>query len=424
MYFKVMSLSKKLGRCILAFICWLLVCFSAPITGGITRGETLDLFYLNSFGESKTYQISAYFSNGLPASTLPVVTPKSIGNSVEHVAWPSAVMVDNDEVLLFVSAFEGGFWKRVYLLRSKDGLNFGSAFVVFEASYEEPFGIGPTHVTYDPGTEEPFIMFYLKRGQLGPGPSINLARSKDGRVWKRYGEVLHAKGPEEAAGLSISWACRRLDGEWILFYQRCASIYAGSAGLARKPDLLGITEYRVTMLEGDGVAISVVCATAKQNKMLVDRPLSIRLGMPHLIIDMNGTKQEVGVPTGYDGEYVIFDRAFANDWHGALLVSMARQKIDPSYFAEHADGSWSGFVTVFGPWPQITAELTTRVAGQTILGPWDFVGDGLSFSPLNPEGVYSTENPARITRNTSCTDDVGIPPTEQIRLYHRRPLPD
>jgi hypothetical protein len=81
---------------------------------------------------------------------------------------------------------------------------------------------------------------------------------------------------------------------------------------------------------------------------------------------------------------------------------MARQKIDPSYFEEHADGSWSGFVTVFGPWPQITAEFTTRVAGQTILGPWKFVGDGFSFTPINPEGIYSTENPARISKNPCC----------------------
>jgi hypothetical protein len=288
------------------------------------------------------------------------------------------------------------------LLKSTDGLNFGAPVVAFEASAEEPFGIGPTHVTYDPGTAEPFILFYQKRGKFGPGTSINLARSKDARSWKRYGEVLKADGPGEAAGLSISWACRRLNGEWVFFYQRFSSIHAGSAALARKPDLLGSRLYRTTMIENDGIATSVIRAEAGQNRMLVDRPCSVRLGIPHLIIAMNGTKQELGVPIGHDGEYVIFDRVFADDWSNAMLVSMARQKISPSYFEEHADGSWSGFVTVFGPWPKITAEFTTRVTGKTILGPWKFAGEGLSFMPVGPEGIYSTENPARIMQNASC----------------------
>jgi len=271
-YFKDMSVLKKIRWCILVFICCFFLSYSKSISGGSARVKTLDLFYLNAYGESRTYQIFAYFSNGVPASTSPVVKPKDIGNSIHHVAWPSAVMVDTNEILLFLSALEDGFWKRVYLLRSKDGLNFGTAVLVFEASEEEPFGIGPTHVTYDPGTEEPFIMFYQKRGHLGPGSSIHLARSKDGRSWKLYGEVLHATGPEEAAGLSISWACRRRDGEWVLFYQRFASIHSGSAAIVLKPDLLGLKEIRANMLEGDGVAVSIIRAEAGQKKMLVDRP--------------------------------------------------------------------------------------------------------------------------------------------------------
>ena len=387
-----------------------MLCSNALPLGSQSEHESLDFFYLNAFGESKTYQVFAYRPDGIPASPLPVVTPKSIGASIQHVAWPSAVRVGN-EILLFVSAFESGSWKRLYLLKSKDGLNFGFAEIAFEASKEEPFGIGPAHVTYDARAQEPFILFYQKRGPQGPGSSINLARSRDGKIWKRYGEILHAKGPDEAAGISISWACQRMDGEWILFYQRFPTVYAGSAAFVRKPDLLGTVEYRTTMLTGDGVAIGVIRAEAGQKKMLVDRPGAIRLGIPHLVIGMNGANQEVVVPVAYDGELVVFDRTFTRDWLDALLVSMARQKVDPSYFEENSDGSWSGFVTLFGPWPRVTAEYTTRVTGESLLGPWRFVGDGLAFALVDPEGIYSTENPARISNGCSCS-------SHKIKLFN------
>ena len=78
--------------------------------------------------------------------------------------------------------------------------------------------MGPAHVLIDPEAAEPFSVIYLVRGSAGPGSTIAVATSADGVKWNRRGPLISKSQPQEAGGLTMSYACRQQGGDWAVFY--------------------------------------------------------------------------------------------------------------------------------------------------------------------------------------------------------------
>jgi hypothetical protein len=81
---------------------------------------------------------------------------------------------------------------------------------------------------------------------------------------------------------------------------------------------------------------------------------------------------------------------------------MGARKVEPSYAREHADGSWTGIATVYGPAPSVFAEYTTEIEAPSLAGPWTYAGTGTRFDPWLNVTIYSTENPTPLVTDGSC----------------------
>ena len=147
--------------------------------GSAALGAPFDgrAWFLNGLGYNRTYTVSAFGSDG---RLLPHASNLTAG---EHVAWPSAID-DRRSLKVYASVFDGTLWSQVGLWESPSFDPTQMHFVgnVKAALPEEPYGIGPTHVGYDPTRSggQPYLMWYLVRGPFGPGYTIRLATSPDG----------------------------------------------------------------------------------------------------------------------------------------------------------------------------------------------------------------------------------------------------
>jgi hypothetical protein len=373
-----------------------LVLLGVMLTANLAQAETPRQWFLNGNGTNETYQIFEFTDSGLPRSVTPVASPVE---PLQHVAWPSAIQV-GDERWLLASGFDGTSWETIYRWVSTDNETFSAEGPWFSADASEPFGIGPAHVMFDPDAEESFIVIYLVRGESGPGSTIAVATSADGQAWTRSGAVISQSLPQEAGGLTMSYACQMQDGDWALFYSGYSEDLTHAAALvATGPSLFEPMTRKAVLFEGDDATTSL---SANQAENTATVGIALQIGLPHLIIDPAGN--ELVVPIAQDGSRVWFDRPLLFDHQEAVIASMAASKVDPSYAQQQPDGSWRGIVTVYGPQPGVFAEYTTEVSAPALDGEWTFDNTGVRFSPWMASTLYSAENPTPLSQGTSCAN--------------------
>lgn len=373
-----------------------LVLVGVMFTTSLVQAETPRQWFLNGNGTTEKYQIFEFADSGLPRSVTPVAAPTA---PIQHVAWPSAVQVE-DERWLLASGYDGKSWDTILRWVSTDNETFSAKGPWFRADATEPFGIGPAHVMFDPDAREPFTVIYLVRGEAGPGSTIAVATSANGQTWRRHGAVIVQSLPQEAGGLTMSYACQMQDGDWALFYSGYSEDLTHAAALvATGPSLFEPLTKKLVLLEGDN-AMTSISALQAENTATVGTALEI--GMPHLIIDP--VSNELVVPIQQDGSRVWFDRPLLFDHPDATIASMAASKIDPSYAQQREDGSWRGIMTLYGPQPGVFAEYTAEVSAPELDGKWSFENTGVRFSPWMASTLYSTENPTPLTHGTNCTN--------------------
>jgi hypothetical protein len=353
-------------------------------------------WYLNGIGGTSPYQIWAYGDDGLPLQASPVISP---GSGISHIAWPSAIKVGST-YKVFASAYISG-WTQVHLFTSTDGLSFTSQGSVFSANASEISGIGPTHVSYDPSASEPYTMYYLVRGAGGPGPKIDVATSVDGVTWTRQGTAVSASMSEETGGLSISYACRRADGEYVLLYHGYEEdLQNGTALVATSSSPLGPFTNKTVLMNWDDFE-STLTGNAGENTGLVHSGAKVPIGIPLVVV---GSTQEVIVAKRQDGTRLWFDRPLLANHSSTNLYSAARRKVDFSYLKEMPNGSWRAFATIYGPAVGVHAEYVTTASATALTGPWIFDGSGLRFTPWLSATQLSAENPTPLTSSDSCAN--------------------
>lgn len=366
---------------------------AASLCGSMQAGASQ--WYLNGKGASNNYQIWAFGDDGFPLSLDPVILPPS---GVTHLAWPSAVR-EGSIVRTYVSAYSGG-WNTIRLYTSPDGLSFTDQGVIFSADASEPYGVGPAYVMRDAGGPDPYVLFYLVRGAGGPGNRIAVATSSDGISWTRRGSVISASLPQEADGLSMSYACKTQAGQYVLAY------HGYYAGLTKGAALLATAAAPTSSFSGKIIAklpdefASVLTATAGQNTATVPAGVAVPLGIPLLISDAS---REHVIAKRQDGVRIWLDRPLLSSHSSAALLSVAKAKVDISYVQEKPDGSWAGIATLYGP-AALVAEYTTGVKAQSLNGPWTYDGLGFRFQPWLPSFLYSLENPTPLVSSSSCSN--------------------
>lgn len=357
----------------------------------ITPAQATTTWYLNGQGPSTPHQIWAFADDGLPLQASPVITPPA---GTTHVAWPIAIRVGS-EVRVYASVFNGS-WNTLRLWTSTDGINFTDQGTVFTADGDEPFGVGPAMIMYDAGT---YVLYYLVRGASGPGSDIAVATSTDGIKWTRQSVVISATLPEEAGGISMSYACRMANGNYALFYHGYSvDLSKGVALVATSSDRLSAFGNRAIIRSWDGMS-STITANSGENTGIAAGALPI--GIPVVI---NDAKRESVVVVRQDGTRVWFDRPLLSAHSAAPIYSVARNKVELSYARELADGTWRGIFTMYDPVGSITAEYTTEGSSATLTGPWQVSGTGFRFQPWLPGTKYSLENPTPLVSDASCAN--------------------
>ncbi len=364
-----------------------------------TDAEAVE-WYLNAYGLARTYQIARFDDAGFPSPVDPVIRPSGAGFDAVHVAWPSAVRV-GARALVFASGNDGERWGAVGLWTSSDGVKFRREGPVFSASGSEPHGIGPAHVSYDPTLGEPFGMYFLIRGPDGPGPAIGYATSIDGRSWTRRGTALVARGIEEAAGLSVSYACRLSTGRWVLFYQGNRTLKEAAALVATAEQPGGPFVRRTVLMRGDGVEVRVISGSRGTNFVVVDNAARLVRGQVYFIHSGDVTSSELVQIAAIKGNHVFLTWPLLLDHTAHSMLSLTRAKVDPSYAKKTRD-AWEGIFTGYEPAPGVHAEYTFRVRGRDLRSTWKILPDGVRFKPWAPELWYSAENPVPLARSASC----------------------
>ena len=277
--------------------------------GAAATGDPFDgrAWFVNGLGYNNTYTVSAFGSDG---RRWPHASPLTAG---AHVAWPSAID-DRRSLKVYASVFAGTRWSQVGLWASPSFDPTRMQFVgnVKAALPEEPYGIGPTHVGYDPARSggQPYLMWYLVRGPCGPGSTLRLATSPDGLAWVSGPEVLWATQAEEAAGLSISYACQLPSGQWVLFYHAYLSLTQGYAMMALSDSTspAGPFHEKYVIMRNDDIATPIVgTARPRTDTFAVQASDLLQPGMAYLLSDGSAETLELVTITNIDGNEVTVD---------------------------------------------------------------------------------------------------------------------
>ena len=377
-------------------------------------------WFLNGLGYSSTYTVSAFGSDGrlLPhASNL---------TAVEHVAWPSAID-DRRSLKVYASVFDGTLWSQVGLWESPSFDPTQMHFVgnVKAALPEEPYGIGPTHVGYDPTRSggQPYLMWYLVRGPFGPGYTIRLATSPDGLVWVSGPEVLWATQTEEAAGLSISYACRLRSGQWVLFYHAYLSLTQGYAmiALSDSNSPAGPFHEKHVIMPNDNISTQIVgTASPRTDTFAVQDSGLLQQGVSYLLSDGTTETLELVTVTKIDGNMVTVDHPLIFNHYQHHVLSVLQKKVDPSVAWQTPQG-WRGVFTGYGQMAGVTSEYTVPVKATTLLGPWevDTTRPSPVFLPWTENYVFSAENPVPVVQDLGC-EIRGSSRTDNVRADELR----
>ncbi len=380
-----------------------LLLFPTVVISDNPRTKESPVFVLNQFGLDLRYSLTQCSQNGLPLSVQPLVHPQDIG--ARHIAWPSAVRFGNT-VYLFASIYRNA-WEEVGLWTSKDGRTYKFEGVVFRSNELEPNGIGSTHVLINPRGRTPFVMYYLKRGQSGPGSELGIATSVDGVVWKREGIAFSTDQQFERFGISPSFVCQQRTGDFRLFYLAFDREDLGTAvaAIATAESILGPFLNHRVIFEYDGSRFRTRGGFERTRLVELEDSTAVSLGQPYLISNGKMNSTQLVVPIGRRGDALLLDRPLVLNIDSSFeMVSVFTNKVDPSYVWRTSDGKWKGIFTAFGQFSGLTSEYTFLLKSDKLDGPWSFVeGSRVPyFINATRYGLFSTENPIPILDNHLC----------------------
>lgn len=362
------------------------------------------IWYLNTNGIAKKYTISR-FVGGNPDPVSPVIWPSGSGFDSTHIAWPTAVDI-NGGVWVYATGYDGGKWGAVGLWKSLDGKNFTRHGPVLTAGVGEPYGIGMSHILYDPeDTSAPFKMWFSIRSARGPATAIGYATSADGESFTRRGTAMPASESTESTGITVDNVCQMANGDWALFYTAFPNINQASARIATASSPAGPFSGKQTIFDPDGTVVSILTGALRRSTVLsVASPSEVNVGQSFVIID--GPQEEVEVVTveWIEGDIIRLTAPLSYNQSGRTMASLQRNKISPSWAAENPDGTWRGIFTSFGHSPSIMSEYTFPVKADSLNGPWVLDLDAVSpaHEPWAPQMWYSTENPSLLRGGVSC----------------------
>jgi hypothetical protein len=355
-----------------------------------------DIFFLNSScaGAGAEYRVMRLRGNGIADPATPVIHSGNWGpGGVVHVAWVSAFRLV-DRVRVYASRYLANRWNDVAAWESvDDGRTFEFFDVVLKPARGEVHGIGPAQVYYDPASAQPWKMIYLVRGDQvnSVGTKFKLVTSPEGLFWRANGTVLTVSESYEAFGISPSYVTRRLNGEWVLFYQAYETQWLGWPVVAVAKSAEGPFRNKRIIMRPDGVRHTDVRGS-RSRRRVTGISGSVNIGVPHVLRRNDKTAMEVVVPVAQSGLVVHLERPLTKKYGPGELVPLTTAKIDPSYATERLDGGWDGIFTGYGLFSDILTEYTFRVHAPCLQGPWTPQPTGLAFQPVY-SGMLSLENP-------------------------------
>jgi len=389
---------------------WLVFIALATTILSASRGAPAELlgethWFLNSRGQDSAYGISEFFDSGLPVRLPRVVTVRDAPKGTRHVAWPTAIRHDGG-TYLFASLRRGRRWDGVGLWTRRGDGDFQFQDVVLTANEDEPNGVGPAHVAYDPAAPAPFLMYYLVRGRRGPGFRVALATSRDGRRWTRRGSVMQADAESERAGFAPSYLCRDRAGRYLLFYMAYPDedLSKGVAMLARSDDPAGPFAIKQVIYRNDDLRVAITGGGARGTAVLrVESTTGLQVGHPYVIAKANSPTPEIVVIRQIRDRLVFLAYPLVHDQGQSTVFSPYANKVDPSFVWRDGD-TWRGVFTVFGHAPGVGSEYTFVMRAPAVVGPW--VPEKQPYYPyfLNalPNHRLSTENPIPLRDDLGC----------------------
>lgn len=386
------------------------------VPGSALSTEQLDgsVFFLNTYGVSKTYTISRFRPDGRPDPSKPVIVPTSGHPRADAVAWPTAVRPPEGPLYLYANVRVDAHWRGVALWTSRDGgRSFRSHGIVLKASEVSPEGAGPGHVSVDPRDDAfPFKLWLTALAPNGVGARVVFAESSDGRDWRLRGSVLE-RGPEsyDEEGFGLSFVCRMEKGTWNLFYTTYErGLSHGAAALAQAGRASGPFQKRGVIMRYDGRGTALA-----QGASLGDRVLRLkRRPRPRpneaWVVHAGQGQERSEVVTIREARAGIaqLEQPLRGDYPaGARVASVARRKIDPSFVWLAPDGRWRGIFTAYGALPGLTAEFTVATLADHLEGPWrlDRRIPAPRFQARTASHLYSVENPSPVLNGPACSID-------------------
>lgn len=350
-------------------------------------------YVANSYGVEGRYQVFTFSKRGVPK--------RRVSGRYDS-AWPSAIQIGR-KLHVFASVRRGNRWTEVRRWTSISGGAFRDDGAVLTEGPGEPHGIGPATVTFDGNV---FRAFYLVRGKGGPGGSIGLAVSADGRSFRKVGTVFEA-GPEAAGGIAVSYACTDGPRSYLFLhsYEPGHKVAASAVATSDAPDgpYVGLQSTFMNS-QAEGYLSGRIGDTVANRDYLAGSAGEIEAGRPIVVLD--------GGPESYvvkrvAGSKLFLDRPLAKSYDGAPFADFLRSKVDLSFVAKDSRGAWQGAVTGYGQFDGVTSEYTAPIVARSVTGPWRTT-EGYFVSPYFPSGRLSTENPEPIRRGAACTT-TGIP---------------
>ncbi|MCA1396396.1 hypothetical protein [Bradyrhizobium sp. BRP56] len=349
-------------------------------------------WFLNGLGSSGIYHIWEFGDDGLVSSLTPALSPP---DGVLHLAWPSAIAPDAHTRRLYASAYTTDWFELRLWTSTNEGAWIPQG-IAFQSDASEPGGIGPAQVVYEPGAAEPYMIYYLDRASK----QIKLATSVDGMTFTRHGAVITPSLPEEASGLSISYACRRANGEYVIFYHGYYNNTQNAVALVATADSPhGPFTKKTIIARPDGFASTL---SAHRLNATATADVAVPLGIP-LLVGGGTARQEANVAIKQDETTIWFERPFVFDHVSDRLVSVSRNKVELSYAQEQPDGSWRGVFSLYNPDPNVASEYTTEGSARSLTAPWSYARTGFRFKPWYRGGENSTENPTPLLSNDACS---------------------
>lgn len=340
-------------------------------------------FVANAYGSSGKYRVFEFTSAG---NLVRPVTPMSALDS----AWPAAVE-HNGTRHVFVSELVNGTWARIRLYTSLAGGVYADAGVVFEAGSEEPHGVGPTDLTFDGTT---WRLFYLIRGDAGPGRSIGLAISNDGVNFARQG-VVYTAAREAPGGLSLSYACSEPGRHHLLIHAYSSDLVTASSFLATASSVSGPYTFSATTLTPSAAGGTITGLAGDSFAVFTG---TIQPGRPIVVAGPTGVAPYF--VTEVVGSILYLNRPLEMNYREAAFADTFARKVDLSFIRKSGAG-WVGAATGYGSLHGLFAEYSGPVYAPSITGPWKH-GKGHFLSPYFNEGRISTENPSPVRTNPSC----------------------